>query len=174
MIEKPFGHDLASARELNEKLSSTFKEEEIYRIDHYLGKPMVQNLEALEFTNPVLQSLWNNKHIANVQITASETVGVENRAGYYDHTGAIRDMIQNHMPQVLMMTAMHLPKRICSENILEEKQKVMESLRKIQAEEVARDVVRGQYGSGEIDHKPVRGYKEEPGVEADSKNDTFM
>ncbi len=174
MIEKPFGHDLASARELNEKLSSTFKEEEIYRIDHYLGKPMVQNLEALEFTNPVLQSLWNNKHIANVQITASETVGVENRAGYYDHTGAIRDMIQNHMLQVLMMTAMHLPKRICSENILEEKQKVMESLRKIQAEEVARDVVRGQYGSGEIDHKPVRGYKEEPGVEADSKNDTFV
>jgi glucose-6-phosphate 1-dehydrogenase len=109
IIEKPFGHDLQSARELNEKLSSAFDEEEIYRIDHYLGKPMVQNLEALEFANPVLQSIWNKEHIANVQITASEIVGVEQRAGYYDQAGAIRDMVQNHMLQMLMMTAMNLP-----------------------------------------------------------------
>ena len=107
IIEKPFGHDLESARELNRKLSNAFEEEEIYRIDHYLGKPMVRNIEALEFANPVLQALWNNKSIANVQITASETVGVEQRAGYYDQAGAIRDMFQNHMLQLLMMTAMH-------------------------------------------------------------------
>ena len=112
MIEKPFGHDLASARELNDKLSRTFEEDEIYRIDHYLGKPMIQNLEALEFANPVLQSIWNKEHIANVQITASETVGVEERAGYYDQAGAIRDMVQNHMLQILMMTAMNLPERL--------------------------------------------------------------
>ena len=110
IIEKPFGHDLKSAQQLNEKLSKVFEEDEIYRIDHYLGKPMVQNLEALEFANPVLQALWNNQYIANVQITASETVGVEERAGYYDKAGAIRDMVQNHMLQLLMMTAYEFAK----------------------------------------------------------------
>ena len=131
MIEKPFGHDLASARELNDKLSRTFEEDEIYRIDHYLGKPMIQNLEALEFANPVLQSIWNKEHIANVQITASETVGVEERAGYYDQAGAIRDMVQNHMLQILMMTAMNLPEKVNACEIREEKRKVMETLRKV-------------------------------------------
>ncbi len=115
IIEKPFGHDLASARELNAHLSNAFEEDEIYRIDHYLGKSMIQNLEALEFSNPVLQTLLNNQHIANVQITASETVGVEKRAGYYDKTGAIRDMFQNHMLQILMMTAMNMPTTISPE-----------------------------------------------------------
>ena len=131
MIEKPFGHDLQSARELNDKLSRTFEEDEIYRIDHYLGKPMIQNLEALEFANPVLQSIWNKEHIANVQITASETVGVEERAGYYDQAGAIRDMVQNHMLQILMMTAMNLPEKVNACEIREEKRKVMETLRKV-------------------------------------------
>jgi len=109
IIEKPFGHDLKSAQKLNDKLSKAFDEEEIFRIDHYLGKPMVQNLETLGFANPVLQALWNNQYIANVQITASETIGVEERAGYYDQAGAIRDMFQNHMLQMLMMTAMQQP-----------------------------------------------------------------
>lgn len=131
MIEKPFGHDLTSARELNDKLSRTFEEDEIYRIDHYLGKPMIQNLEALEFANPVLQSIWNKEHIANVQITASETVGVEERAGYCDQAGAIRDMVQNHMLQILMMTAMNLPEKVNACEIREEKRKVMETLRKV-------------------------------------------
>lgn len=174
IIEKPFGHDLKSAQILNDKLSKVFEEDEIYRIDHYLGKPMVQNLEALAFANPVLQSLWNNQYIANVQITASETVGVEERAGYYDKSGAIRDMVQNHMLQLLMMTAMSLPKRINAQEIREEKRKVMESLRLLTKNEVAQNVVRGQYGPGEIKSIPVVGYIEEPGVETVSKNDTFV
>lgn len=174
IIEKPFGHDLASAQELNQRLSKSFSEEEIYRIDHYLGKLMVQNLEALTFANPVLQSLWNNQHIANVQITASETVGVEDRAGYYDQAGAIRDMFQNHMLQLLMMTAMHVPKTISAADIRNEKRKVMESLRPLQKEDVGSQVVRGQYGAGETNHEPVVGYREEPGVDSPSVNDTFV
>ncbi len=121
IIEKPFGHDLESARELNDRLSRTFAEDEIYRIDHYLGKPMVQNLEALKFANPLLQGIWNNQYIANVQITASETVGGEERAGYYDHSGAIRDMVQNHMLQVLMMTAMNKPGHVTADQVRDEK-----------------------------------------------------
>ncbi|MEK5325527.1 glucose-6-phosphate dehydrogenase [Aeribacillus sp. FSL M8-0254] len=174
MIEKPFGHDWRSAQHLNEKLSQAFEEEEIYRVDHYLGKPMVQNLEVLKFANPVFQSLWNNQYIANVQITASETVGVEERAGYYDQAGAIRDMFQNHMLQLLMMTAMHLPKRISAKDIRDEKRKIIESLRPLQKEEVGLHVVRGQYGPGEIFGKPVVGYKEEPGIAASSTTDTFV
>ncbi|PLT33101.1 glucose-6-phosphate dehydrogenase [Bacillus sp. V5-8f] len=174
IIEKPFGHDLKSARELNEKLSKAFDEEEIYRIDHYLGKPMVQNLEALEFANPILQALWNNKYIANVQITASETVGVEERAGYYDHSGAIRDMVQNHMLQMVMMTAMHLPEEISANNIRQEKIKVLEALRPLSKEEVGTHVIRGQYGAGNINGQQVVGYKEEPGIDASSNNDTFV
>jgi glucose-6-phosphate 1-dehydrogenase len=174
MIEKPFGHDLQSARELNEKLSNAFEEEEIYRIDHYLGKPMVQNLEALEFANPVLQSIWNKEHIANVQITASETVGVEKRAGYYDQVGAIRDMVQNHMLQMLMITAMSLPKKLSASEIRNEKRKVMEALRPVKKEEVQSHIVRGQYISGEINGQPGAGYKDEPGVDPTSKTDTFV
>lgn len=174
IIEKPFGHDLQSARELNAKLSKAFAEEEIYRIDHYLGKPMVQNLEALEFANPVLHSLWNNNYIANVQITASEIVGVEERAGYYDQAGAIRDMVQNHMLQMLMMTAMHLPNKITAQAIRNEKRKVMEALRPLTKEDIPLNVIRGQYASGAIKGEPVVGYKDEHGVSADSENDTFV
>jgi glucose-6-phosphate 1-dehydrogenase len=174
IIEKPFGHDLQSARELNEKLSSAFDEEEIFRIDHYLGKPMVQNLEALEFANPVLQSIWNRDHIANVQITASETVGVEQRAGYYDQAGAIRDMVQNHMLQVLMMTAMNLPYKINATEIRNEKRKVMEALRPVKKEDVQFHIVRGQYSSGEMKGESVSGYKDEPGVNPSSQTDTFV
>jgi glucose-6-phosphate 1-dehydrogenase len=174
MIEKPFGHNLQSARELNEKLSKAFEEEEIYRLDHYLGKPMVQNLEALEFANPVLQSIWNKDHIANVQITASETVGVEQRAGYYDHAGAIRDMVQNHMMQMLMMTAMNLPYTVNATEIRNEKRKVMEALRPIKKEDVQSEIIRAQYTLGEMDDQPVVGYKDEADVNPSSQTDTFV
>ncbi|MEH7386077.1 glucose-6-phosphate dehydrogenase [Bacillus sp. JJ1521] len=174
MIEKPFGHDLESARELNKKLSGAFEEEEIYRIDHYLGKSMVQNLETLEFANPILQSIWNKDHIANVQITASETVGVETRAGYYDQAGAIRDMVQNHMLQMLMMTAMSLPKKMNATEIRNEKRRVMEAIRPMNKEDVHLNIIRGQYGSGESNGNQVLGYKEEPGVNPSSKTDTFI
>ncbi|MFJ5758924.1 glucose-6-phosphate dehydrogenase [Neobacillus sp. NPDC093182] len=174
IIEKPFGHDLQSARELNEKLSRAFEEEEIYRIDHYLGKPMVQNLEALSFANPILRSLWNKEHIANVQITASEIVGVEKRAGYYDHAGAIRDMVQNHMLQILMMTAMDMPKKINAAGIRDEKRKIMEALRPLKEKDVQYEIVRGQYISGEVNGQKVPSYLEEPGINPYSKTDTFV
>ncbi|WP_310330465.1 glucose-6-phosphate dehydrogenase [Priestia megaterium] len=174
IIEKPFGHDLLSAQELNEKLMKTFEEEEIYRIDHYLGKPMVQNLEAITFANPILQVLWNNNYISNIQITASETVGVEERASYYDQSGAIRDMFQNHMLQLLMMTAMHLPKSSNAKQVRKEKIKIMEHLRPLKKETIDLNIVRGQYSSGEIYRKSVVGYKEEPGIKPCSLNDTFV
>ncbi|MGG1661619.1 glucose-6-phosphate dehydrogenase [Brevibacillus sp. NRS-1366] len=174
LIEKPFGRDLQSAEALNNKLLTSFSEEEIYRIDHYLGKPMVRNLEALEFANPVFQAIWNNQYIANVQITAIETVGVEERAGYFDHAGTLRDMVQNHMLQMLMMVAMHLPNRITAKEIRREKRKVMEAVRPLQKEDVIKHVIRGQYRAGEIHQERVVGYKDEPGVEAASMTDTFI
>ncbi|MFS0556486.1 glucose-6-phosphate dehydrogenase [Brevibacillus sp. 179-C9.3 HS] len=174
IIEKPFGHDLQSAQELNDKLGRAFTEEEIYRIDHYLGKPMVQNLEALEFANPIFQALWNNQYIANVQITANEAVGVEDRAGYYEHAGALRDMLQNHMLQMLMMIAMQLPKRITSTHIREEKRKAMAAVRPMKKEEVSNHVVRGQYHAGHIHGTPVVGYRDEPGVDPVSMTETYV
>lgn len=174
IIEKPFGHDLQSARHLNEQLSKAFDESEVYRIDHYLGKPMVQNLEILESSNPILKALWSNHHIANVQITASETVGVEERAGYYDNSGAIRDMVQNHLLQVLMMVSMRLPGRGDANEVRMKKKNVMQSLRPLQKEDIAKNVIRGQYAAGQLQGKPVPGYLDEPGVPAGSKNDTFI
>lgn len=174
IIEKPFGRDLQSAEDLNQKLTKAFTEEEIYRIDHYLGKAMVQNLEALEFANPVFAALWNNRHIANVQITASETVGVEERAGFYEQAGALRDMMQNHMLQMLMMVAMHIPKRITATDIRAQKRKVMEAVRPLKIEEVAQNVVRAQYSAGQIGETPVVGYRDEPGVSPASMTETYI
>ena len=174
IVEKPFGSDLKSARQLNTSLNNAFSDEEIYRIDHYLGKPMVQNLETIEFANPVFKSLLYHKRIANVQITACETVGVEARADYYDQAGSIRDMVQNHLLQLVMMTALHLPEKNTAEEIREQKVSIMEALRPIHKEDIARDVVRGQYDSGEIFNTPVVGYTEEPGVDASSMNDTYF
>ena len=174
IVEKPFGSDLKSAQQLNEKLSEAFNEVEIYRIDHYLGKPMVQNLASLVFANPALGSLLDLKQIANVQITASETVGVETRADYYDQAGAIRDMVQNHLLQLVMMTALHLPENITAKEIGLKKIEAIESLRPILNDDVQRDVVRGQYEAGEVLNEPVIGYQEEPGVPAGSKNDTYF
>lgn len=174
IVEKPFGSDLSTARQLNEKLNSTFNDEEIYRIDHYLGKPMVQNLESFEFANPIFGSLLDHKRIANIQITACETVGVETRAEYYDQAGAIRDMVQNHLLQLVMMTALHLPEKMTAEEIRKQKVTIMESLRPISKEDIAKDIVRGQYEAGEIFNTPVVGYKEEPGIDASSTNDTYF
>ena len=135
---------------------------------------MVQNIETLEFANPMFQALWNNKHIANVQITASETVGVEERAGYYDQAGALRDMIQNHMLQLVMMTAMHKPIKNSAEHIREEKRKIIECLRPLEKGEVIKNVVRGQYSKGSIKGQSVPAYREENGIDAASMNNTFI
>lgn len=174
VIEKPFGHDLQSARDLNANLSKSFEEEEVYRIDHYLGKPMVQKLEALQQTNPVIQAIWNNRYIANVQITANETVGVEERAGYYDHVGAIRDMFQNHLLQLLMMTAIQVPSKSAADRVRFKKKQVMEALEPLQKQGVAASIIRGQYGAGSINGKPVADYLAEPGIAPNSMNDTFI
>ncbi|MDT0123402.1 glucose-6-phosphate dehydrogenase [Paenibacillus sp. RRE4] len=174
VIEKPFGHDLQSARELNRKLSESFTEEEIYRIDHYLGKPMVQKLETLHQSNPIMKALWNNRYISNVQITANETVGVEERASYYDHVGAVRDMFQNHMLQLLMMMAIQLPYNSTSENVGQKKKHIMESIQPLQKQTVGASIIRGQYAAGSIQGKPVHAYTDEPGVAENTMNDTFI
>lgn len=175
VIEKPFGYDLESAHKLNEELNQVFKEEEIYRIDHYLGKEMVQNIEVIRFANAFFEPLWNNKHIANVQITLGETVGVEERGGYYDHAGALRDMGQNHMLQMLTMIAMEPPSRLYAEDIRDEKVKVLRSLRPYEtAEEVKTNVVRGQYTAGEAGSKKLPGYREEDKVDPNSNTETYF
>lgn len=174
VIEKPFGHDYASAEALNNEIRKVFSEEEIYRIDHYLGKEMVQNIEVIRFANSIFEPLWNNKHIANVQITSSETVGVEERSGYYEKAGALRDMVQNHMLQMVMMTAMEPPSRLVTEAIRDEKVKVLRSLRRYSGEEVDKHVIRGQYTSGTINDKSLPAYVEEKGVNPKSTTETFI
>jgi glucose-6-phosphate 1-dehydrogenase len=174
IVEKPFGSDLKSAQELNASLKQVFNEEEIFRIDHYLGKPMVQNLESLIRPNPILKSLWDHQQIANVQITASETVGVGTRASYYDHAGAIRDMVQNHLLQLVMMTALHHPKKLSPKEIEENKKEIMESLRPVGKDEMADHVIRGQYEAGEVNGEGVKAYRDEDGIESSSNNDTFF
>ncbi|MGG0813879.1 glucose-6-phosphate dehydrogenase [Paenibacillus alvei] len=175
VIEKPFGYDLPSAEKLNEEIRQVFKEEEVYRIDHYLGKEMVQNIEVLRFANAFFEPLWNNKHIANIQISLSETVGVEERGGYYDHAGALRDMAQNHMLQMLTMIAMEPPSRLHPEDIRDEKVKVLRSLRQYhEQEDVQRNVVRGQYSSGSLNGKELPGYREEDKVNPASVTETYF
>ncbi|MBP1932885.1 glucose-6-phosphate dehydrogenase [Ammoniphilus resinae] len=174
VIEKPFGRDFHSAQELNDTISQVFREEEIYRIDHYLGKEMVQNIEVIRFANAFFEPLWNNRYISNVQITSSETVGVEERAGYYEKSGALRDMVQNHMLQMVMMMAMEPPSRLETEAIRDEKVKVLRSLRRYKQEEVAAHVVRGQYVAGSIKGEQVVGYREEPSVSPASMTETFV
>lgn len=175
VIEKPFGYDLPSAEKLNRQICEVFKEEEVYRIDHYLGKEMVQNIEVIRFANAFFEPLWNNKYIANVQITLSETVGVEERGGYYDHSGAIRDMGQNHMLQMVTMMAMEPPSRLHPEDIRDEKVKVLRSLRVYgTSDEVRRNVVRGQYSDGVLRGKPLKAYRSEDSVHPESKTETYF
>ncbi|CAM4084184.1 glucose-6-phosphate dehydrogenase [Saccharibacillus endophyticus] len=175
VIEKPFGYDLKSAEKLNEELGHVFQEDEIYRIDHYLGKEMVQNIETIRFSNMFFESLWNNKYIANVQITLGETVGVEERGGYYDHAGALRDMGQNHILQLLTMIAMEPPSRLLAEDIRDEKVKVLRSLHHFaDSDEVRANVVRGQYTAGQSNGKDLPGYREEDKVDPNSNTETFF
>lgn len=174
IIEKPFGHDYPSAKALNEQIRQSFEEEEIFRIDHYLGKEMIQNIEVIRFANSLFEPLWNNRHIDNIQITASETVGVEDRASYYEQAGALRDMVQNHMLQMVMMTAMEPPSRLNTEAIRDEKVKVLRSLRRYTEEEVRHYVVRGQYRKGTVNGKPVPGYRQEPNVNSESLTETYV
>ncbi len=174
IIEKPFGHDHASAQQLNDQLRQVFEEDQIYRIDHYLGKEMVQNIEVLRFANSIFEPIWDNRSIANVQITSSETVGVEDRAGYYEQSGALRDMVQNHILQMVMMIAMEPPSRLKTEAIRDEKVKVLRSLRRYKPEEVLEHVVHAQYSQGVNGGKEVPGYTDEPGVDKSSQTETFI
>ncbi|MGO3726321.1 glucose-6-phosphate dehydrogenase [Staphylococcus carnosus] len=174
VIEKPFGSDLASAEKLNKQIRKSFKEEEIYRIDHYLGTDMVQNIEVLRLANAILETLCNNKYISNIQVTSSEVLGVEDRGGYYETSGALKDMVQNHMLQMVALLAMEPPISLNSADIRAEKVKVLKSLHPLGAEDVRTNFVRGQYGPGEINGQPVIGYREEERVADDSDTPTFV
>ncbi len=170
VIEKPFGRDLASARELNELAHAYFSESQLYRIDHYLGKETVQNLLVFRFANAMFESLWNRDRVANVQITVAESLGVEDRAGYYDRAGALRDMVQNHLTQLLSLIGMEVPIAFESDAVRYEKVKLLRSISPVAPE----DVVFGQYGAGQIDGQQVPGYLSEPRVADQSRTETFV
>lgn len=173
-VEKPLGHDLASAREISDIIGSVFDEDQIYRIDHYLGKEPVQNLLALRFGNALFEPLWMRGHVRDVQITVAETLGVEGRGEFYDHTGALRDMVQNHLLQLLCIIAMEPPTHDTPDAVRDEKLKVLRSLRKLEGETVYENTVRGQYRSGAVGNEVVPAYTDEPGVTAQSQNETFV
>lgn len=174
VIEKPFGHDLHSAQELNDQIRTAFEEEEIYRIDHYLGKEMVQNIEVIRFANAIFEPLWNNRYISNIQITSSETLGVEERGRYYETSGALRDMVQNHMLQMVALLAMEPPIRLNTDEIRSEKVKVFRAMRPIQDDDVKQYFVRGQYGPGYVNGQLVSGYRNENMVDPESNTETFV
>ncbi len=173
VVEKPFGHDLKSAHELNKLLTSLFDEEQIYRIDHYLGKETVQNILALRFANALFEPIWNRNYIDHVQITASETVGAEGRGDYYEHSGALRDMVQNHILQLMCMIAMEAPVSFDANEIRNKKVDVLNATRKIRKEDVQQYAVRGQYSEGWMKGEKVAGYRQEPKVDPQSAVDTF-
>jgi glucose-6-phosphate 1-dehydrogenase len=170
IVEKPFGHDLASARELNAMLWKHFDEKEIFRIDHYLGKETVQNMLALRFANGIFEPIWNRQFIDHVQITVAESIGIEGRAGYYEQAGAIRDIFQNHLLQLLALTAMEPPIDFIAESVHNEKVKVLKSIHT----PGPKSVVRGQYGRGFIEGEEVPAYREEQGVARDSMTETYV
>jgi glucose-6-phosphate 1-dehydrogenase len=173
VVEKPFGHDLASARELNVLLTRFFDECQIFRIDHYLGKETVQNILAFRFGNTLFEPIWNRRYIDHVQITVAEKDGVGHRANFYEHAGALRDIIQNHILQVLCLIAMEAPISFDSDEIRQKKVDVLRAIRTIYPEQVHLSAVRGQYGAGWIEGEHVRGYRSEPDVAADSATETF-
>lgn len=173
IIEKPFGHDLESAKELNALLAKNFKESQIYRIDHYLGKETVQNILALRFANTLFEPLWNRNYIDCVKITVSEEVGVENRGDYYDGAGAFRDMIQNHLLQLLCMVAMEPPISFNADEIRSKKVDVLRAIRPFTPEEVKKQVIRAQYSAGTVKGKEVKGYREEDKVNPQSTTETY-
>ena len=173
IIEKPFGHDLASAKELNIEVAKVFDEEQVYRIDHYLGKETVQNLMVFRFANGIFEPVWNRRYVDHVQITNAEAIGVEGRGGYYDTAGVLRDMIQNHVFQVLSLVAMEPPISLGANAVRDEKIKAMQAVRPIPADKVNEFVVRGQYSAGAVAGKAAAGYREEKDVAANSQTDTF-
>lgn len=170
IIEKPFGHDLQSARELNEEIKQHFAEDEVFRIDHYLGKETVQNMLALRFANGIFEPIWNRQFIDHVQITVAESIGIEGRAGYYESAGAIRDIFQNHLLQLVAITAMEPPIDFTADSVRNEKVKVLKAMHT----PGPKHLVRGQYGGGFVEGEEVRGYREEEGVASGSTTDTFV
>ena len=173
IVEKPFGTSFETARALNRVIAEVLAEHQVYRIDHYLGKETVQNLMVFRFANSIFEPVWNRQHIHHVQITAAETLGVEHRAGYYEEAGVVRDMFQNHLLQLLTLTAMEPPVTSKADAVRDEKVTVLRAIRPVAAEEIAAYAVRGQYSTGQIDGHPVPGYREEEGVAPGSTTPTY-
>lgn len=173
VIEKPFGTDFATAQKLNDTIHRVVDEKQVYRIDHYLGKETVQNILAFRFANSIIEPIWNQHYISSVQITAAETLGVEHRGGYYDHAGALRDMFQNHLFQLMALVAMEPPVRYDGQIVRDRKADVLNAVMPFNLDNLAEEAVRGQYGPGTVDGHPVPGYREEDAVASDSHTETF-
>lgn len=174
VFEKPFGHDLRSAKELNNAITGVFDEKQVYRIDHYTAKELVQNLLVLRFANSIFEPLWNREYIDHIQITVAETLGVENRTGYYENAGALRDIIQNHMMQLLTLIAMEEPKSLDAEEIRNQKARVLKAIKKLRKSEVSGISVKGQYTKGIVDGKKAVSFREEPGIGENSMAETYF
>ncbi|MBL8173091.1 MAG: glucose-6-phosphate dehydrogenase, partial [Bryobacterales bacterium] len=173
VVEKPFGYDLHTARQLNGKLQRVFPEQEIYRIDHYLGKETVQNVLAFRFANGIFEPLWNRRYVNHVQITAAESIGVEGRGAYYQGSGALRDMIQNHLLQVMATIAMEPSAMFEPNSVRDERAKLLRSIRPLKEDELSTHAVKGQYGPGRIGGQDLRGFRQEPGVDPEAQTDTY-
>ncbi len=174
VIEKPYGSDLATARELDARVHAVFEEPQVYRIDHYLGKETVQNLLALRFANALFEPMWNGRYVASVQVTVAEPDGVGHRSAFYEQTGALRDIVQNHVMQVLALTLMEPPATMEPDSIRDEKVKLLRAVQTLAVDDVPHEVVRAQYGPGRVEGHPVPGYRSEPGVSPDSTTETFV
>lgn len=174
IIEKPFGADYQSAYDLNQQIRQVFPEQDIFRIDHYLGKEMIQNISAIRFANNIFESQWNNRYIDNIQITFGESLGVEDRGGYYDHSGALKDMVQNHILQVVALLAMEPPVAFSEKEIRTEKIKALKAVRIYNEDEVKENFVRGQYAAGELDGQRFKAYRDEDKVDEHSETETFV
>ena len=174
VIEKPFGHDLASAVALNRDIGEVLHENQIYRIDHYLGKETVQNILAFRFANGIFEPVWNRRYVDHVQVTVAEELGVELRGDYYDRAGALRDMVPNHIFQLITLMSMEPPISFDADSVHDEQTKILRAIQPLNPEQVLTHAVRGQYGDGMIDGKPVPAYRSEPNVPKDSHTETFV